>query len=128
MPQESDKLPDDLARLILDHIESVPHIEALMLIWENAPRTWSEVEISERIYRSLESTRKILRDLQREGLVMGTSEARHGLTEDPARRDIATRIVEVYRGNVYRVATLIHARAPQGMREFAKAFDLRGKT
>jgi hypothetical protein len=122
------ELPHELAKLILDHIESVPHIEALMLIWENAPRTWTEAEVSERIYRSLDSTRKILRDLQRQELLAGTSEGGYGLIEDPARRDVATRIVEVYRDNVYRVATLIHSRAPQGMREFAKAFDLRGKT
>lgn len=127
MAQNSEQLPDDLARLVLEHIDSVPHMEALVLVWENQSRGWTESEIAERIYQPPEPTRNILRDLQRRELIVA-SEGRFGPSEQPATREVIAKITQLYRNNVYRVATLIHARAPRAVREFARAFDIRGKS
>ena len=122
-------LPEDLAQLILEHIESVPHVEALMLVCENAPRAWSAVELRQRTYVSVERVQVILRDLQRRGFLEVTTqgEERYTLTESSEARSIALRIVDAYRRNVFQVSTLIHSRAPQAVREFARAFDIRKK-
>lgn len=127
MAKETEPLPEELARLVLEHIDSVPHMEALVLVWEDQARGWSEAEIAERIYQPLEQTRTILRDLQRRELVVTTPEGRYSPSGQPQTRELIAKITALYRSNVYRVATLIHSRAPRAVREFARAFDIRGK-
>lgn len=127
MAKKSDPLPEELCRLVLEHIDSVPHMEALVLIWEDQSHGWTETDIAERTYQPLEPARAVLRDLQRRQLVVATPEGRYSPSEDPATREIIAKITSLYRNNVYRVATLIHSRAPRAVREFARAFDIRGK-
>jgi hypothetical protein len=119
-------LPDDVARLILEHIDSVPHLETLVLLWENEALPWNEGDVAARIYQPPELTRTILKDLQRKRLVTEV-EGHYAPSREPERRDVIRQIVAAYHRSVYRVATLIHYRASQPVREFARAFDLRGK-
>jgi hypothetical protein len=128
LAEHADRLTDELARLILDYIPTVPHIEALMLVWEGAPRAWSEAEVAERIYQPPEVTRAILRDLQRKGLVEAFPESgQYTLAASPEVHRVAERITSAYKNNLYRVATLIHTHASPAVREFARAFELKEK-
>lgn len=119
-------LPDDVARLILEHIDSVPHLETLVLLWENEGHAWAEDDVAARIYQPQELTRAILKDLLRKRLIV-ESEGRFAPSREPSMRDIIRQIVAAYHRSVYRVATLIHYRASQPVREFARAFDIRSR-
>jgi len=41
---------EEVYRFILNQIDSVPQMEALVLVWESRPKKWEESEIVERLY------------------------------------------------------------------------------
>lgn len=128
MTDPSATLSEDLTALILRLIDSVPHLEALVLLWENPAQGWTEAAIARRLYQPADVVRSILRDLQRRGLVTGEDgDGGYTIAPAPEIQDTVTRIATAYRHQVSQVATLIHSRAPQPVREFARAFEIRGK-
>jgi len=126
-PQRRTELTDDLVRLILDHAGSVPHLEALLLLWESAPQPWSVAEIGSRVYITRADAERILRDLAQRGLVVATAPDWYALTDEPAGRERAATIALAYRDNTSRVATLIHAQPSKAVRDFAQAFEIKDR-
>ncbi|MGH9737437.1 MAG: hypothetical protein ACRD4X_02485, partial [Candidatus Acidiferrales bacterium] len=63
--------PSDAAviQFILDQIESVPQLEALLLLSDTRPRKWTIDELSKRLYVKRETVRVILDDLLRKKLL-----------------------------------------------------------
>jgi hypothetical protein len=125
-PQRKTELTEEHVRLILDYASTVPHLEVLLLLWENAPHAWATEQIARRIYTSTDTVVALLRDLRHEGLVLEDADGNARLTEDEALRQVASQIVLAYRDNVSRVASLIHSGPPKALREFARAFRIKG--
>ena len=46
----SPEIPADVLRFIAERIDTVPQLEALLLVWENQPRAWECEQIAARIY------------------------------------------------------------------------------
>jgi DNA-binding IclR family transcriptional regulator len=110
-------------RFIEDYIESVPHLEALILLWEDRDRPFQAADIAARIYVTPDAAVGILHDLQQRKLVRGDAD---GYVYDgrwDASGDFMELIVSTYRSNLIRVATLLHNKASRGIREFARAFE-----
>jgi predicted ArsR family transcriptional regulator len=57
-------------QFILDKIDSVPHLEALLLLWNSRPAEWSAEELAKRLYVDRSLARKLLEDLTREEIVV----------------------------------------------------------
>ena len=125
---ERSELPADVVQFIAAQIDTVPHLEALLLFWESAPRTWTADEIAARIYVARDVAVQILQDLERRRLVRIAEGAAERFVYDPAwdaTGDFMARVAETYRQNLIRVAQSIHARAPSAVREFARAFEIK---
>jgi hypothetical protein len=125
---EGSELPADVVQFIAAQIDTVPHLEALLLLWESAPRTWSAEEIAARIYVARDVAVQILQDLERRRLVRAAEGAAERLVYDAAwdaTGDLMARVAATYRQNLIRVARSIHARAPSAVREFARAFEIK---
>ncbi len=61
---------EDVAlRFIFDNIETVPQLEALLLMWQNRMRTWTAEELAARIYVGPTDAKNILDLLLRQALV-----------------------------------------------------------
>ena len=120
-----DTAPEDVLQFIAQHVDSVPHLETLLLLWETAPRTWTAAEISHRVYLPTDRTERVLQDLAvRRWVKPGES---GGMAFDPVTPDAAmiARLAELYRNNLVRVAETIHRKAPPAVLDFARAFHLR---
>lgn len=127
MPQ--DEIPEEVLRFLAERIDTVPHLEALLLLWESRPRTWTVEEIAARVYVPGDLAAKIAGDLARQGLAVAAgNEGRYGYDAswDPSG-EMMGRIAATYRRHLIRVATLIHSKASRGVREFARAFELKKK-
>lgn len=125
---QPEELSEDIVRVVLDRIDSVPHLEALLLINESAPHGLTDTKIAERLYVAASAALQILQDLQRRGFVIQvTGSSAYQLDPTDGNREMVARLAETYRKNVYRVASLIHSRASRSVREFAKAFDMKGQ-
>jgi hypothetical protein len=121
-------LPADVLEFIESRIDSVPHMEALLLLWETAPDPWEVEQIAARIYVATPAAVQILRDLVRHRLVRAAG-------EEPARfaydsewdlgGTIMAKVAAAYRQNLVLVAHVIHSKASTSVREFARAFEIK---
>jgi len=61
MPEQGPQA--DVYEYILEKIESVPHLEAVILLWNSRPVGWTAEELASRIYVPAERTFEIVQDL-----------------------------------------------------------------
>jgi DNA-binding MarR family transcriptional regulator len=55
---------------VLDQIETVPHLEALLLLWNSRPQPWTVENLAKRLYVSTNIVNSLLEDLKRRGLIV----------------------------------------------------------
>ena len=60
---------EEVYQFILDQIESVPHLEALLLLWNSRPQPWTVENLAHRLYVSPDFVGALLQDLVRKRLV-----------------------------------------------------------
>jgi hypothetical protein len=121
-------IPEDVLRFITRRIDSVPHLEALLLLRENLSTAWTEEEISTRVYVSRDQARSILQDLARHGLITASTDFPDRYLYDSAwdEAQIMPKVATAYRRHLVYVSSLIHSKASsEAVREFARAFQLK---
>ncbi|HUK46019.1 MAG TPA: hypothetical protein VLW06_00440 [Terriglobales bacterium] len=114
----------EVDQFILEQIDSVPHLEALLLIWRTRPKSWSINEMAKSLYVPAELAENILRDLAQRNLIEEVTKSPreyHYLSSRDQDRLIAL-VDTTYRRELIRISRMIHARAPSALREFARAF------
>jgi len=115
----------EVRQFLLDQIDSVPHLEALLLLWNSRPKLWQADEMAGRLYVDREVALRLLQDLARQQLIDSDTSSPEGYCyrDDPADRSRLIRMVdETYRREVVRVSTLIHSKPSSPVRDFARAF------
>lgn len=116
-------IPDNVLRFIADRINSVPHLEALLLLWQNQDRGWTRDEIATRVYVGNETADRLLQDLVRDGMVK--ADPYRYATDWQEGIELMPQLAATYSRQLVRVAQLIHSKASLGVREFARAFQLK---
>jgi hypothetical protein len=124
---ERPELQADVQQFIADRIDTVPHLEALLILWESAPASWSAEQVAARIYVGPDAAEAILADLQRRRVIHPTDEKPAHYAYDPAwdTDDLMARVAAAYRRDLIRVAQFIHTKASSSVREFARAFEIK---
>lgn len=121
-------IPPRVLQFVAERIDSVPQLEALLLMWENPERLWSEDELAARIYVSRQAAVAVVQALQRRQLVVveiaSAPQYRYNAQWDPTG-EIIPEVADSYRRHLVPLATFIHSRASTAVREFARAFDLK---
>jgi hypothetical protein len=122
------EIPEPVLRFLSEMIDSVPQLEALLLLAEDPNRSWDCDELASRIYVAREGCIDLLEPLRRRGLVVADETDRHryrySATWDPSGARLAE-VAAAYRAQLVRISTLIHAKAPAAIREFAASFNLK---
>ena len=122
-PGENKPSEAAVVQFILDQIESVPQLEALLLLRNTQPKKWTTDELSRRLYISREAVRALLDDLTRKRLVLLDSAESTYYYAAPEDQDRLIGLVdEIYRRQVVRVSQLIHSKPSAALRDFARAF------
>jgi hypothetical protein len=119
---------EEVYRFILNQIDSVPQMEALLLLWESRPREWTENEIAARLYVGIDVVRNIMQTLHRRRLVtlLGESEKRYWYEPKAGDGDrLVEAVAATYRRDLVRVSTFIHSKASSAVRDFADAFKFK---
>ena len=112
-------------QFLVDEIDSIPQLEALLLLWRERPRTCSRDEIAKSLYISPELARDVVRHLLHHRLIVETepgAERYSILSESPDRERLIMDLAEIYRRELVRVTNLIHGKASRAVRDFASAF------
>lgn len=118
----------DVDRFILDRIDSVPHLEALLLLWNCRPQPWSAVDLGERLYVSPDVANQILQGLAAQQLITSKTELEDQYyyeSKSPETDRLLDLVQTTYRRETIRLSTMIHSKLSPGAREFARAFRLK---
>ena len=107
-------------------VESVPHLEALLLLRADPARAWDAHALAARLYIDEASAARLLSDLHARQLVLQGDDGLFRLaTHDAEHVAIVDRVVEVYSRHVVEVAELIHSTSDRKAQRFADAFRWR---
>lgn len=110
-------------QFILDQIDSVTHLEALLLIWNSRPKLWSIEDMGKVLYVRNEFAGKILDSLAQRGLIAVASAGTYtAVVSDAERTRLLEAVDAAYRRELIRISSMIHSKAPAGVRDFARAF------
>jgi hypothetical protein len=110
---------------ILENIDSVPQLEALVLLWNSRPVAWSCEELASRLYLPAEKVSNLLQELVRQQLVakLESSPQKYSYFAASDEQNEMMRMVDsAYRHDLVRISTMIHSKTSPGVREFARAF------
>jgi len=122
------EIPEEVLRFIERRIDSVPHLETLLLLWENSARSWGDAEIAARVYISVDQARGVLADLARNGLIAPDTAAPERYTYNAAWDEgkLIEKIAATYRQHLVHLSEVIHAKAASpAVRDFARAFQFK---
>ncbi|MGZ4816089.1 MAG: hypothetical protein ACXVZV_11810 [Terriglobales bacterium] len=111
-------------QFIVEQIDSVPHLEALLLVWNSRPRKWSMEDMAKALYVPPQVAEKVLGDLAARDLIIRAPESSDlYLYHSSEERDALLKEVDAtYRSQLVRVSGLIHSKASAAVRDFARAF------
>lgn len=115
----------DPYRFILENIDSIPHLEALMLLWNSRPVGWTQADLASRLYVSNDQVGHVIRDLVRLQLAQeqpGIPARFSYLARSAEQNELMQLVDNTYRRELVRISTMVHSKASSSVREFAKAF------
>ena len=120
---EQTPLTPEIDEFIQRELDGVPHLEALLLLWNSRPKAWSVEEMAAALYVDEGAARDVLQNLTRRHLAQRTDHDSFAYDLTSPDRDALVAALDLqYRRNLIRITRLIHAKASPGVREFADAF------
>lgn len=128
MTERNPQAARDVDDFILANIDTVPHLETLMLLWNRRPQSYAVEELAARLYIPVDRVNALVRDLIRLQLVEApeNSPATYRyLSHSSVQDELMRHLDEAYRHEVVRISTMIHLKASSPVREFARAFQLK---
>jgi len=121
----SDEISDSVKRLIAENIDSVPELEALLLLREHPDHGWTAGEAGARLYVSKHVAAYILNTLAQRGFARETSGSYRYAPATPEIASAVDHLAVDYSRHLIEVTHLIHAKPGASVRSFAEAFRLR---
>jgi hypothetical protein len=121
-------IPDDLAQFILEKIDSVAQLEALLLLRDDANVQWSAQALAKRLYITEKETAELLERLCADGFLVASSGPPLLYHYQPGSQELGQmidRAAALYSKHLVPVTNLIHSKPKTRVQEFADAFRLR---
>lgn len=106
-------IPADVKRFILLSIPSIPFLEAMLLLRNEAAYAWDGRRLARRLYMEEEAADKLLRDLHAAGFLIVSEKnmsAYHYHPVSDSLRHSIDRLADTYIHNVVEISNLIHSK------------------
>ena len=123
-----DAIPADIAQFILEKIDSVAEMEALLLLHRSPGQEWDVAAVAKRLYVDDRQAHAALARLVEEKLlVTRPNDPTRFLCSSgaPELKTLFDRVSEVYSKQLVPVTNLIHSKPKTRVQEFADAFKFR---
>jgi hypothetical protein len=121
------EIPEAVRRLIIERIDSVSELEALLLLREEPTRSWTAEEAGQRLYVSTAVAGYILAVLTERGFFAKQGD---GWVYAPVGADTAAsvdQLAHAYTHSLIEITRAIHNKPSASVLDFANAFRLRRK-
>ena len=122
------EVPEHVRRFIVEAIDSVPELEALLLLRTARDRRWSPEDAGARLYVSLPVATHVLSALTARGLLVGEDDTFRYAPVRPELEAVIADLATAYSEHLIAVTRLIHGKPAPSVRQFADAFRLRKET
>jgi len=122
-------IPDDVRRFIVEAIDSIPALEALLLMRRDPGQHWTTGMLAAALYMEPKQVAPFLSDLASRGLCGTADNSEPRYFWRPATPDLAQaldRLADVYARHLVAVTNLIHSKPRPSVRGFSDAFRIRG--
>lgn len=121
-------IPDDVGRFILDRIDSIAQLEAVLLLRASPDTWWERKTVAERLYITEELCAHVLDGLCKQGLLLAADLPQgrryRYRPETGELREMVDRLAYYYAKHLVPVSNLVHAKARTRLERFAQAFTL----
>jgi hypothetical protein len=118
-----DPLSADLFRFLVESVDSVPELEALLLFRDDPARSWSSADLASRLYISPRGATAIIEKLERRRWIADIdAKGRFRFCTNAPDAELIDRLSSAYAKHLSLIARVIHEKPSEGLREFAKAF------
>jgi len=125
------EIPPDVGQFILDRIDSIAGLEAVLLLRGNPDAWWQCKQVADRLYLAEESCLPVLNALCKQGLLLSANQlgvlAFRYRPESGDLREMVDRLAYYYSRHLVPVSNLVHAKSRARIEEFAQAFYLSPK-
>jgi hypothetical protein len=121
-------IPDDIAQFIIEKIDSVAQLEALLLLRNSAEEPWTVEALARRLYIEEKQTAELLNRLCAQGFaiaIAGETPLYQYRPISTELREVLDRLVEIYSKHLVPVTNLVHSKPKTRVQEFADAFKFR---
>jgi hypothetical protein len=119
------ELPGPVKEFLLDHIDSIPELEALLLARTERGMHWLPATLAARLYVDVRTATAVLDALERRGLLMrGEAGFSYG-PKTPELEAAVEALTDAHRRFLIPVTSIIHSKTRTALRDFADAFRLR---
>lgn len=121
-------IPADITQFIIEKIDSVAQLEALLLLRSSPEEKWSVRALSRRLYIDEKETDEVLARLQMHGFAINKPGEPALYKYQPSSielRQMVDRLAEIYSRHLVPVTNLIHSKPKSRVQEFADAFKFR---
>lgn len=128
----SGAIPNEVEQFLLAAIDTVPHLEALLLIFQNPGQVWSVEELAARIYVENARAAIVLEDLTRRQLITriegdAALPKYQFIARSAEQTQLLSQVAQAYRTQLVQVARFIHSKPSASVRDFARAFRLKDR-
>lgn len=119
-----ESIPADLREFILRYIDSVAHLEALLLLRASPQTAWNVASVAQRLYTNEQQAGEVLAQLCADGLLSSQDELYRysGLSAEHVA--LIDRLAASYTKQLIPITNMIHGK-PRRIRQFADAFKFR---
>lgn len=121
-------IPEDVRRFLLKHIDSIAHLEALLLMRESPEMDWSIPAVAARLYVTPEEVTPLLSRLCEDGFIIMTESPAPLYRYRPSTTGLAGKVdrtAKEYAKHLVPITKLIHDKPRMRVQEFADAFRFR---
>jgi hypothetical protein len=123
-----DPIPNDVKAFLLQHIDSIAQLEALLLLRADSELAWSADTLAKRLYIPVQETAEVVARLCADGFLVSTGSEpllyQYQCTSSEQARMVDL-VAECYARYLIPVTHLIHTKPRTRVQEFADAFRLR---
>jgi hypothetical protein len=120
-------IPDNVRDFVVNFIDSIAQLEALLLLRANPGERWTSDVIASRLYIDARAAEEVLDPLCAKGLLACEDKVYSYACKDSELDRLVDTLAGLYTRHLIPVTNLIHAK-PGRIREFASAFKLRKDT
>lgn len=119
-----DPIPADLRDFIVRYIDSVAHLEALLLLRASPQTSWEVVTMAQRLYITKNQADEVLAQLCIDGLLVCEDDQYRYASQSIETLAMIDRLAEAYAKHLIPITNMIHGK-PRRIRQFADAFKFR---